>query len=306
MSETGSYKPKIFKPEDVTAPRPKRGLDEEDLKQQQTIYRDDMLAGKTVLISGGGSGMGKATAYLAARLGAKVAICGRDGEKLETTVKLVKDEIGTDILSVPTNIRDAEAVEQLIAKVSDHFGGLDTLVNNAGGQFPQDAIDFSRKGWLAVIDTNLNGTWWMMQEAAKRWREDGRPGNIVNIVANVERGMPQAAHTCAARAGVIYLSKTLATEWSQWDIRVNCIGPGVIETEGFRMYPEEALARFHKANPRKERGNAWDVAEAIAYLASPAARFINGDLIIIDGGQAQWGVVWPAGMPEYFSEDGAA
>ncbi|WP_205700625.1 SDR family oxidoreductase [Croceicoccus sediminis] len=302
----GSHKPKIFRPEDVKTERPKRGLDEEDLKQQQTIYRDDMLAGKTVLITGGGSGMGKATAYLAAKLGAQVAICGRDEEKLETTVKLVKDEIGSDVLAVGTNIRDADAVEALIARVHDHFGGLDTLVNNAGGQFPQDAIDFSRKGWLAVIDTNLNGTWWMMQEAAKRWREDGKPGNIVNIVANVERGMPQAAHTCAARAGVIYLSKTLATEWSQWDIRVNCIGPGVIETEGFRMYPEEALARFHKANPRKERGNAWDVAEMIAYLASPAARFINGDLIILDGGQAQWGVVWPAGMPDYFSEDGAA
>lgn len=302
----GSYKPKIFRPEDVTSERPKRGLDEEDLKQQQTIYREDMLAGKTVLISGGGSGMGKATAYLAAKLGAQVAICGRNEEKLETTVKLVKDEIGSDILALGTNIRDAEAVEAMIGKVHDHFGGLDTLVNNAGGQFPQDAIDFSRKGWLAVIDTNLNGTWWMMQEAARRWREDGKPGNVVNIVANVERGMPQAAHTCAARAGVIYLSKTLATEWAQWNIRVNCIGPGVIETEGFRMYPEEALARFHKANPMKERGNAWDVAEMIAYLASPAARFINGDLIILDGGQAQWGVVWPAGMPDYFSEDGAA
>ena len=203
-----------------------------------------------------------------------------------------------------TNIRDADAVEALIGRVSDHFGGLDTLVNNAGGQFPQDAIDFTRKGWLAVIDTNLNGTWWMMQEAARRWREDGRAGHIINIVANVERGMPQAAHTCAARAGVIYLSKTVATEWAPFNIRVNCIGPGVIETEGFRMYPEEALARFHQANPMKQRGNAWDVAEAIAYLASPAARFINGDLMIIDGGQAQWGVVWPAGMPDYFSEDG--
>ena len=118
--------------------------------------------------------------------------------------------------------------------------------------------------------------------------------------------MPQAAHTCAARAGVIYLSKTMATEWAPHRIRVNCSGPGVIETEGFGVYPEEALARFHQANPMKMRGDAWDVAEAIAYLASPAARFINGDLMIIDGGQAQWGVVWPGGMPEYFNEGGAA
>ncbi|MFC3215886.1 SDR family oxidoreductase [Novosphingobium panipatense] len=306
MNAPRSFTPKTFRPEDDGPDRPARGLDEEALRQQSTIYREGMLDGKTLLVSGAGSGMGKAAALLAARLGANVAICGRDPDKLQSTVDLVRDEVGTDVLAVPTNIRDPEAIETLIGTVHDHFGGLDTLVNNAGGQFPQDAIDFSRKGWLAVIDTNLNGTWWMMQEAAKRWRADGKPGNIVNIVANVERGMPQAAHTCAARAGVIYLSKTLATEWAQWNIRVNCIGPGVIETEGFRMYPEEALARFHKANPMKMRGNAWDVAEAIAYLASPAARFINGDLIIMDGGQAQWGVIWPAGIPDYFREDGAA
>ncbi|GGC22793.1 short-chain dehydrogenase [Novosphingobium marinum] len=306
MSNSNVPPPKIFKPEDGDPGRPKRGMDEDAIKTQPTIFREDLLEGKTVLISGAGSGMGKATAYLAAKLGANVAICGRTMEKLDSTVEMIRDGLGKEILSVQTNIRSPEEVEDLIGTVHDHFGGLDTLVNNAGGQFPQDAIDFSRKGWLAVIDTNLNGTWWMMQEAAKRWRADGKPGNIVNIVANIERGMPQAAHTCAARAGVIYLSKTLATEWAQWDVRVNCIGPGVIETEGFRMYPEEALKRFHKANPMKMRGNAWDVAEMIAYLASPAARFINGDLIIIDGGQAQWGVIWPAGMPDYFNESGAA
>jgi citronellol/citronellal dehydrogenase len=298
--------PKIFRPEPGDPGRPARGLDDDALRAQTTIYRDDMLAGQTVLISGAGSGMGKAAAYLAARLGANVAICGRDLAKLESTAGLIREACDRDILCVSANIRDPDAVEAMIGQVHDHFGGLDTLVNNAGGQFPQDAIDFSRKGWLAVIDTNLNGTWWMMQEAAKRWRADGKPGNVINIVANIERGMPQAAHTCAARAGVIYLSKTMATEWAPLNIRVNCIGPGVIETEGFRMYPEEALARFHKANPMRMRGNAWDVAEAIAYLASPAARFINGDLIVIDGGQAQWGVVWPAGMPEYFADDDGA
>jgi NAD(P)-dependent dehydrogenase (short-subunit alcohol dehydrogenase family) len=159
---------------------------------------------------------------------------------------------------------------------------------------------------MTIIDINLNGTWWMMQEAAKRWRDSGKPGNIVNVVTNVERGMPQAAHNCAARAGVIYLSKTLATEWAPHKIRINCVGPGVIETEGFNVYPEEALQRFHNANPMKMRGNAWDIAEQVLYLSSPAGRFINGDLIIIDGGQAQWGTVWPAGMPDYFKEDGAA
>lgn len=300
------HKPRIFRPDLNDPTRPKRGLDEKDLATAPTVFRDDLLKDHTILISGGGSGMGKAMAFLAARLGADVAICGRTEDKLLTTQAAIAKATGREIFTSITNIRDPDGVENLIAKVSDRFGGIDTLVNNAGGQFPQDAIDFSRKGWNAVIDTNLNGPWWMMQEAAKRWRRDGRAGHIINIVANVERGMPQAAHTCAARAGVIYLSKTLATEWSQWNIRVNCIGPGVIETEGFAMYPEEALARFHKANPMKARGDAWDVAEQVVYLASPAADFINGDLIILDGGQAQWGVIWPGGMPDYFNEGGAA
>jgi len=303
---TSQPTPQHVRPDANDPTRPRRGVTEAELITRETVFRPDLLAGKTLLISGGGSGMGKATAVLAARLGANVAICGRKPEKLETTRAAIKAATGQDIFTASMSIRDPDAVEKLIDDVHARFGGIDTLVNNAGGQFPQDAIEFSRKGWLAVIDTNLNGSWWMMQEAAKRWRDAGTPGNIINIVANVERGMPQAAHTCAARAGVIYLSKTLATEWAPFNIRVNCIGPGVIETEGFAVYPEEALVRFHKANPMKIRGDAWDVAEQIAYLASPAARFINGDLIIIDGGQAQWGVVWPGGMPDYFNENGAA
>lgn len=294
------------RPDPTDPTRPKRGLDEETLGTRETVFRPDLLAGHTILISGGGSGMGKATAFLAARLGANVAICGRSPEKLETTRQAILAATGRDVFTTSMTIRDPDAVEALIASVSDKFGGIDTLVNNAGGQFPQDAIDFSRKGWLAVIDTNLNGTWWMMQEAAKRWKNDGRAGHIINMVANVERGMPQAAHTCAARAGVIYLSKTMATEWAAFNVRVNCVAPGVIETEGFGVYPEEALAHFHKANPMKMRGDAWHIAEAIAYLASPASRFTNGDLLVIDGGQAQWGVIWPGGRPDYFSENGAA
>lgn len=283
--------------------RPRRGLDEGSLAMRDTVFRPDLLAGQRLLITGGGSGIGKAAAFLAAQLGADVAICGRNPAKLEATRDAIQCATGREIFIKSMSIRDPDAAQKLIEDVHNRFGGLDILVNNAGGQFAQDAIDFSRKGWLAVIDTNLNGTWWMMQEAAKAWRAADHPGHVINIVANVERGMPQAAHTCAARAGVIYLSKTLATEWAEHRIRVNCIGPGVIETEGFGVYPEAALGRFHNANPMKTRGNAWDVAECIIYLASPAARFINGDLIIMDGGQAQWGVIWPGGMPDYFKED---
>jgi citronellol/citronellal dehydrogenase len=274
------------------------GMTDAELAARPTVYRPDLLAGKSWLVSGGGSGIGKAIAFLAARLGADVTICGRTDDKLIATRDAIAEATGREI--------EPKAVEELLDSVLDRSGRLDVLVNNAGGQFPQDAIDFSRKGWLAVVDLNLNGTWWMMQEAARRWRDRGEPGNIINIVANVERGMPQAAHTCAARAGVIYLSKTVATEWAPFNIRVNCIAPGTIETEGFSVYPPQALERFHEANPMKRLGDSWDVAEATAYLGSDAAGFITGEVLTIDGGMAQWGVVWPAGMPDYFNVNGAA
>lgn len=285
---------------------PAFGLTNAELASQPTVYRDGLLDGKVMLISGGGTGIGKAIAFLAARLGADVVICGRTESKLEEARTAIAEGTGREPVISAMSIREPEAVEQLLDMVHDRFGRLDTLVNNAGGQFPQDAIDFSRKGWSAVIDLNLNGTWWMMQEAARRWREKGAGGNIVNIVAHVERGMPQAAHSCAARAGVIYLSKTVATEWAPLNIRVNCVAPGTIETDGFTVYPPNALARFHEANPMKRLGSAWDVAEASVYLASDAANFVTGEVLTVDGGMAQWGVVWPAGMPEYFDVGGGA
>jgi citronellol/citronellal dehydrogenase len=280
--------------------RPKFGFKDEELAVMPTVYREDLFKDQVVLISGGGSGIGKGIAYLCARLGAKVVICGRREDKLNDAADAMEKLIGTRPLTIPMSIREPEAVDALMDRIFDEYGRLDHLINNAGGQFPQDAIDFSRKGWMSVIDLNLNGTWWMMQAAAQRWKERGVGGNIISIVANVERGMPQAAHTCAARAGVIYLSKTLATEWAPHSIRVNCVGPGVIESEGFRVYPEEALQRFHDANPMKKRGDVWDVAETVGYLMGPSAKFVTGDLLIVDGGQAQNGAVWPAGRPDYF------
>ncbi len=282
------------------------GLTLENLATRDTVYRADLLRDQVVLVSGGGSGIGMATAFLAARLGAQVVICGRTEEKLATVKQAIDAATGGDVLAVPMSIREPEAVEALLDNVFARFGRLDCLVNNAGGQFPQDAIDFSRKGWMAVIDLNLNGTWWMMQEAARRWRDRGQQGSIVNIVANVERGMPQAAHTCAARAGVIYLSKTVATEWAPHGIRVNCVAPGTIETEGFKVYPPHALERFHEANPMKKLGNGWDVAEAVVYLTAPSGNFVTGEVVTVDGGMAQWGVVWPGGMPDYFKVPGGA
>lgn len=286
--------------------RPRFGFTDAELAAHPTVYRDDLLQGQTVIVSGGGTGMGKAMAFLASRLGANVVICARTEEKLTATQDSIERLVGRRPMAVPMSIRDPDQVEMMLDAVLAQHGRIDTLINNAGGQFPQNAIDFSRKGWLAVMDLNLNGTWWMMQETAKRWVAAGAGGNIVNIVATVERGMPQVAHCCAARSGVIYLSKTLSTEWAPHHIRVNCVAPGIVETEGFGVYPDEALTRFHLANPMQKRGDAWDVAEAAIYLAAPSGKFITGEVLNVDGGQNQWGVNWPAGIPDYFNVGGAA
>ena len=286
--------------------RPRFGFTNEELAAHPTVYRDDLMKDQTVIITGGGTGMGKAMAFLAARLGANVVLCGRTATKLEEAQAAIAQLVGRLPMVVPMSIRDPDQVEAMLDAVLDHYGRIDTLINNAGGQFPQNAIDFSRKGWLAVMDLNLNGTWWMMQETAKRWIAAGKPGNIVNIVATTERGMPQSAHCCAARSGVLYLSKTLSTEWAPHKIRVNCVAPGIVETEGFGVYPDEALKRFHLANPMKQRGDAWDIAESVVYLAAPSGKFITGEVITVDGGQNQWGVNWPAGIPDYFDVGGAA
>jgi citronellol/citronellal dehydrogenase len=191
-------------------------------------------------------------------------------------------------------------VQDFVDAVEGKFGGFDILVNNAGGQFPQPALDYTPKGWNAVIDTNLNGTWWMMQAAARNWVKTGRPGAIVSIVADIWRGMPGIAHSCAARAGVIYLSKSVAVEWAPHGIRVNCVAPGCCESTGFARYPKEGAATFQEANPMPHAGDEWDVAEAVVYLAASSGKFITGEVLTVDGGQQLWGDPWPTGRPDYF------
>ena len=277
------------------------GFTDEELATRPHAYRDDLLAGKVCLVSGGGSGLGRAMAFLFARLGADVVICGRREDRLVETAESIRRLIKRDIGFHAMTIRDPDQVQSLIDETWSRHGGLDLLVNNGGGQFPQAALDYSVKGWNAVIDTNLNGTWWMMQAAARAWRDRGQPGSIVNIVANVWRGMPQVAHTCAARAGVIYLSKSVAVEWAPLGIRVNCVSPGSIATEGLNVYKPEAAAKFGNANPLRQFGDALDIAQAVVHVGSPiTGKFITGETLVVDGGNQMWGDVWPGTIPEWF------
>jgi citronellol/citronellal dehydrogenase len=265
----------------------------------EPVFRDGLFNGEVVLVSGGGSGLGRAIAVQFAALGASVAICGRRIERLEETAELIRKNGGT-VSTHAMSIRDPEAVVQLVIDVANKHGRIDHLVNNAGGQFPQAAIDFSIKGWNAVIDTNLNGSWYMMQAVARHWRDQHAQGTITNIVAVIVRGMPGVAHTCAARAGVIHLSKTLATEWAPLGIRINCVAPGAIATGGMEVYSEEARRELPRSNLMQRFGSAQDVADAVTYLAAPSGRFITGEVLTVDGGNQLWGDQWTIPRPDYF------
>ncbi|HVZ06288.1 SDR family oxidoreductase [Rhodopila sp.] len=275
------------------------GFSDEFLATQPLPWRDGLFEGKRVLVSGAGSGLGKCIATTFTRLGADLVIVGRRRERLEEAAAFF-GRFGRRITIRPMTIRNPDEVHETFAFVQREVGGIDILVNNAGGQFPQAAIDFSVKGWNAVIDTNLNGTWYMMQTAARQWAADKRPGCIVNVVVDFWRGMPGIAHTCAARAGVVYLSKTVAVEWAPLNIRVNCVAPGAHETSGFAVYPPEGLASFLESNPMRRVGDAQDVADACAYLAASTGKFITGEVLTVDGGQQLWGDMWPTGRPDYF------
>ena len=283
----------------MTEQTPDYGFTDDELAAQDTAFRDGLFEGKVALVSGGATGLGKAIAFLFARLGGKLVLCGRSEEKLAAGLKSLS-RYDVEVMTQAMTIRDAEQVEALFDAAQERFGGIDILVNNAGGLFPQAAIDFSVTGGNAGIDTNLNGSWYMMQSAARRWRDQERPGCIVNIVADFWRGMPGIAHTAAARAGVVYLSKSVAIEWAPYNIRVNCVAPGCCETEAFSIYPPEGAATFPESNPMLHAGDAVDVAEATAYLAASSGKFITGEVITVDGGQQLWGDPWAIGRPDYF------
>jgi citronellol/citronellal dehydrogenase len=279
-------------------------LTDEQLATLPSSLSPDLLAGRVVVISGGGSGIGRATAWLAARLGAQVIVCGRTPNKVnQVSTALSARRLKCDAALV--DIRQRASVDELFSTVLDLHGRIDLLVNSAGGQFPQAAIDCSEKGWRAVIETNLNGTFNMMQRAAQHWRAAQSPGSIVTIVVS-PRGLHQVAHTCAARAGVVAFSEAVAVEWAPLGIRVNCIAPGAIVSEGWAVYDASVRGRYPESNPLRRAGSPWEIAEATLFVGSPASGFITGQTLHVNGGGNLWGEVWTAGKPAWFTESSRA
>ena len=256
-----------------------------------SIFREGLLRDEVAIVTGGGGGIGLAIAHTLLELGAKVAISGRNAEKLERA-KAELSLYGNRLIAHTCDIRDTEQVSAFTASVRRELGEIDILVNNAGGQFPTQAETLSPKGWEAVVRNNLNGTFYMTREVATASMIPHKRGRIVNIIANVRRGFPGMVHTGAARAGVDNMTKTLAIEWAQYNIQINAIAPGIIRSSGVDQYPPELVEMSRQRTPMKRLGTPEEVAELTAYLASQAASFVTGETWYIDGGANLWGDSW--------------
>lgn len=260
-------------------------------------FAADLFAGRTVLVTGGGTGLGRAIAEAFARSGADLLLAARRTDLLETAAKEIASATGRRVETSFVNIRDRASVEALSDLATERFGQVDVLVNNAGGQFPQRARDIKPKGWNAVIETNLYGTWNMTQVFGNRMLE-GRGGVITQIIAVVGRGFPGLAHTAAARAGVLELTRTLAYEWGP-SVRLNCIAPGPIDTRGFNETYDLDMLPGLKQLPIPRFGRPEEVAHAAVFLSSAAASWITGEILYVAGGQQLYGANQAVGNEQF-------
>ncbi|MGA8680327.1 MAG: SDR family oxidoreductase, partial [Acidimicrobiales bacterium] len=252
----------------------------------------DANQGQVAVISGGGTGIGRATAIALAGTGASVVICGRRAEPLETTCREMAS-LGTDCLAVPADICQPDDVTRVIDGALERFGQVDIVVNNAGGQFTAAAEDISVNGWRAVHRLSVEAAWSLTREAAVRSMIPRRRGVVVFVGFSPRRGLPGMVHAAAARAAVENLAGGLACEWSRYGIRAVCVAPGNIATEGLDQYGAEQVAAWERAVPLGRLGTAAEVGDVIGWLVSPAASYITGTTIVVDGGVDAWGQAEP-------------
>ena len=256
------------------------------------VLAPDANRGKVALITGGGTGIGRATALAFAQSGASVAICGRRSEPLESA-RGELEAAGADCLVVPCDIREPEQTRELVDAALERFERLDVLVNNAGGQFVAPAEEIELKGWRAIQRLALDAAWDLTQQVATGAMIPAGSGLIVFIGFSPRRGIPGFAPAAAARAALENLAAGLALEWGKHSIRSVCVVPGNIETEGLEGYGADALEDSRRQVPLGRLGRPEEVGELIAFLASDGGAYVSGTSVVVDGGLDAWGVGQP-------------
>ena len=251
-----------------------------------SVFAPGLFAGQTIIVTGGGSGIGRCVVHELTSLGATVAVVGRSQEKLDAVRAEVEEDGGT-VSTHSTDIRDEEGVIRVIDEILDRHGRIDGLVNNAGGQYKANLDSISTKGFEAVVRSNLTGGFIVMRETYNRWMK-ANGGAIVNMIADIAGGWPGFGHSAASRGGMLTLTETAATEWASSGVRVNAVAPGSIASSGLDTYDDEHTAfirnRVWKGIPLQRFGTESEVSAAIVFLLSPAASFTTGSTIRVDGG----------------------
>jgi len=268
----------------------------------RSVFRPGLFAGQTVVVTGGGSGIGRCTAHELAALGAHVVLVGRTEARLTAVAAEIRED-GGEASHAACDIRDEEAVKATVAAVLAARGRIHGLVNNAGGQFPAPLAGISARGWQAVIANNLTGGFLMARECYTQcMRAQG--GAIVNMLADMWHGMPGMGHSGAARAGMLNFTETAACEWAP--VRVNAVAPGWIASSGMDTYPDAMkplIQSLPRHVPASRLGTESEVSGAIVFLLSEAAAFISGACLRIDGAapnaRRHWMMSGGQAAPEY-------
>ncbi|XP_072021224.1 peroxisomal trans-2-enoyl-CoA reductase-like [Amphiura filiformis] len=269
-----------------------------------SVFRPGLFSNKVAIVTGGGTGIGKAITQELLYLGCKVVVASRKFDRLSKAANEMKSSLPkdttADIKAIQCNIRKEEEVKSLMKSTVEEFGRIDYLVNNGGGQFPSPFANISLKGWNAVIETNLTGTFLCCREAHQNWMGE-HGGSIVNIIVDLWNGFPMMGHTAAARAGIENFTRTCAQEWAQHGIRINCVAPGTVwsETAAANYADPSIFEGAIPAVPAKRLGKVEEISAAVCYLLSPGAAYVTGDTIKVDGGSGLQGFSGKFVLPDH-------